>query len=255
MKATHDMSNDELLIPHKHFIPVEHTKESHIRNPVKDDNVSTRKSKRPRIAKSFSDDYIVYLVDDTPSTIEEAYSSPDADFWKEAIRSEMDSIMSNETWEVVERPYGCKPIGSKWVFKKNLRPDGTIERYKARLVIKGYSQKEVEYFFDTYSPVARLTTIRVLHSLAASHGLLVHQMDVKIIFLNGELDEEIYVEQAAGFVANRQEGMVCKLLKSLYSLKQAPKQWHEKFDRTLTYVGFVVSKADKCVYYRYGGGE
>jgi hypothetical protein len=119
------------MISHEHFIPVEHTEESHIHNHVEDDNVSTR--------KSFVDDYVVYLVDDTLSTIEEAYSSPDADFWKEAIRSEMDSIMSNETWDVVERPYGCKPIGSKWVFKKKLRPDGTIERYKARLVIKGYS--------------------------------------------------------------------------------------------------------------------
>jgi hypothetical protein len=194
-------------------------------------------------------------VDDTPSTIEEAYSSPDANFWKEAIRIEMDSIMSNATWEIVERPYRCKPIGSKWVFKKKLRSDGTIERYKATLVIKGYSQKEGEDFFDTYSPVARLTTIRVLLSLAASHGLLIHQMDVKIAFLNGELDEEIYMEQPARFVANGQEGMVCKLLKSLYGLKQAPKQWHEKFDRTLTSVGFVVNEADKCVYYRYGEGE
>jgi hypothetical protein len=141
------------------------------------------------------------------------------------------------------------------VFKKKLRPGGTIERYKARLVIKGYSQKEGDDFFDTYSHVARLTIIRVLLSLVASHGLLVHQMDVKTSFLNGELDEEIYMEQTAGFVANGQEGMVCKLLKSLYGLKQAPKQWHEKFDRTLTSVGFVVNKADKCVYYRYGGGE
>jgi hypothetical protein len=103
--------------------------------------------------------------------------------------------------------------------------------------------------------VARLTTICVLLSLAASHGLLVYQMDVKTTFLNGELDEEIYMEQPSRFVANGQEGMVCKLLKSLYCLKQAPKQWHEKFDRTLTSVGFVVNKADKCVYYRYGGGE
>jgi hypothetical protein len=222
---------------------------------VKDDNVSTRKSKRPRIAKSFGDDYILYLVDDTPSTIEEAYSSPDADFCKEAISSEMDSIMSNATWEVVERPYGCKAIGSKWVFKKKIRPNGTIERYKERRVIKGYSQKQGEDFFDTYSPLARLTTIRVLLSLAASHGLLVHQMDVKTAFLNGELDEEIYMEQLAGFVANDQEGMLCKLLKSLYGLKQAPKQWHEKFDRTLTSVGFAMNEADKCVYYRYGGGK
>jgi hypothetical protein len=139
MKATHDMSNDEPSIPHEHFILVEHTEEFHIHNPVEDDNVSTRKSKRPRIAKSFGDDYIVYLVDDTPSTIEEAYSSTDDDFWNEAIMSEMDSILSNATWEVVERPYGCKPIGSKWVFKKKLRLDGTIERYKVGLVYKGYS--------------------------------------------------------------------------------------------------------------------
>ena len=89
---------------------------------------------------------------------------------------------------------------------------------------KGYTQKEGEDFFDTYSPVAKLTTIRVLLSLAASHGLLVHQMDIKIAFLNGELDEEIYMDQPDGFIANGQEGNVCKLLKSLYGLKQAPKQ-------------------------------
>jgi hypothetical protein len=203
MKATHDTSNNEPSIPHEHFLPVEHTEESHIHN-----HISTRKSKRPRIAKSFGDDYIVYLVDDTPSTIEEAYSSPDADFWNEAIRSEMTSIMSNATWEVIKRPYGCKHIGSKCMFKKKIRPDGTIERYKARLVTKGYSQNKGEDFFDTYSPLARLNTIRVLLSLAASHGLLVHQMDVKITFLNGELDEEIYMEQPAGFVAKDQEGML-----------------------------------------------
>ena len=97
-------------------------------------------------------------MDDTPGTIEEAYSSLNADYWKEAIKSEMDSIMSNGTWEVVSRPYGCKPIGCKWVFKKKLRPDGAIEQYKARLVAKGYNQKG-EDFFDTYSHVARLTTI------------------------------------------------------------------------------------------------
>ena len=120
---------------------------------------------------------------------------------------------------------------------------------------KDIPKKEGEDFFDTYSPVARLTTICTLIAVAASYGLIIHQMDVKTAFLNGELEEEIYMDQPNGFVANGQEGKVCKLLKSLYSLKQASKQWHEKFDRTLTSAGFVVNEADKYVYYRYGGGE
>ncbi|KAK1603285.1 hypothetical protein QYE76_008128 [Lolium multiflorum] len=182
----------------------------HFDNPVEDDNEAPKRSKRQRTAKSFGHDFIVYLVDDTPTSISEAYASQDADYWKEAVRSEMDSILANGTWEVTDRPYGCKPVGCKWVFKKKLRPDGTIEKYKARLVAKGYTQKEGEDFFDTYSPVARLTTIRVLLSLAASHGLLVHQMDVKTAFLNGELEEEIYMEQPDGFVVDGQEGKVCK---------------------------------------------
>jgi hypothetical protein len=157
--------------------------------PEEDNGIVTRKSKRRRVAKSFGDDYIIYLVDDTPKTIEEAYSSPDADLWKEAVQSEMDSIMSNGTWEVVDHPYGCKPVGCKWVFKKKLGPDGTIEKYKARLVAKGYTQKEGKDYLDTYSPVARLTTIQVLLSLATSHGLFVHQMDVKTTFLNGGLED------------------------------------------------------------------
>jgi hypothetical protein len=100
----------------------------------------------------------------------------------------MDSIMSNKTWEVVDRPYGCKLVGCKRVLKKKLRPDGTIKKYKTRLVAKGYTQKkEGDDYFDTYSPVARLMTIRVLLSMAASHGLCIHQMNVKTTFLNREL--------------------------------------------------------------------
>jgi hypothetical protein len=110
------------------------------------------------------------------------------------------------------------------VFKKKLRPDSTIDKYKARLVAKGYTQKEGKDLFDTYSPIARLITIHVLLSLATSHGLLIHQMDVKTTFLNGELEEEIYMTQLDGFVVKGQEDKVCKLVKSLYGLKQAPKQ-------------------------------
>ena len=130
-----------------------------MQNPEEDGIIVTRKSKRQRTVKSFGNDYIVYPVDDISTTFEEAYSSSDADLWKEAVQSEIDSVMSNGTWEIVNRPYRCKLIGCKWVFKKKLRPDGTIERSKVRLVAKGYTQKEGEDFFDTYSPVARLTTI------------------------------------------------------------------------------------------------
>jgi hypothetical protein len=105
-------------------------------------NEPTRRSKRPKIAKSFGDDFIVYLVDDVPKTLSQAYASPDAEYWKDVVRSEMDSILSNGTCEITDCPNGCKPIGCKWIFKKKLRHDGTIEKYKARLVAKGFTQKK-----------------------------------------------------------------------------------------------------------------
>jgi hypothetical protein len=156
----------------------------------------------------------------------------------------MDSILSNGTWELVDRPYGCKPVGCKWVLKKKLRPDDTIDKYKARLVAKGYTQKEGEDFFDTYSPIARLIIIHVLLLLTVSHGLLIHQMDVKTTFFNGELEEKIYMIQPDGFVVKGQEDKVCKLVKFLYGLKQALKQWYEKFDITLISAIFNVNEAD-----------
>jgi hypothetical protein len=238
MREDYCSTSQKSLINDEPTDMVEHNEQTLVGN-LRGDNKISKKSKRQRTAKSFGDDFIMYLMDDTPRTIEEAYSSLDADYWKEAIKSEIDSIMSNGTWEVVSRLYGCKPIGCKWVFKKKLRPDGIIKKYKARLVAKGYNQKEGENFFDTYSPIARLTTIRVLLSLATSYGLLVHQMDVKAAFINGELEEEIYMDQLDGFAVKGQEGMICKLLKSLYGLKQAPNQWHEKFDKTLTSVGLL----------------
>ena len=129
-----------------------------------------------------------------------------------------------------------------------MKTDGSIDKYKARLVIKGYRQKEGLDYFDTYSPVTRITSIRMLIAIAAIFGLEIHQMDVKTAFLNGELDEEIYMEQPEGFSVPGQEQKVCKLVKSLYGLKQAPKQWHEKFDKEMLSNGFKTNECDKCVY-------
>jgi hypothetical protein len=226
------------------------------KQPIDDNNIDAhRRSKRQRVEKSFGGDFIAYLMDDTPKTLTEAYASLDAEHWKEAIQNEMESILINGTWEICDLPDGCKPVGCKWLFKKKMKLDGTIDKFKARLVAKGFTQKEGEDYFDTYLPVAMMTTICVLVALAVCNDIFIHQMDVKTVFLNGELDDEIYIKQSDGFVALGQENKVCRLKKSSYGLKQAPKQWHEKFDRTLTSAGFVVNETDTCVYYRFGGGK
>jgi hypothetical protein len=134
----------------------------------------------------------------------------------------MDSNILNGTWEITDLPAGCNPMGCKLIFRRKRRPNSTIEKYKAHLVAKGFTQKKEEDYFDTYSLVARLPTIRVLLALAAPYEPLVHQMDVKTTFLNGELEEEIYMQQPEEFVVKGQESKVCRLIKSLYSLKQAP---------------------------------
>nr|GEW30244.1 TMV resistance protein N [Tanacetum cinerariifolium] len=140
------------------------------------------------------------------------------------------------------------PLGYKWIFKKKMKADGTIDKYKARLVIKGFRQREGPDYFDTYSLVMRITSIRMIVAIAALRNLEVHQMDVKTAFLNGDLKEEIYMNQPEGFISPGQEGKVCRLVKSLYGLKQAPKQWHQKFDHAMLDSEFKINECDKCVY-------
>ncbi|RVW22265.1 Retrovirus-related Pol polyprotein from transposon TNT 1-94 [Vitis vinifera] len=138
---------------------------------------------------------IVFQIEEDPKTYKEAMASRDAAFWKEAINDEMDSIMSNQTWELVDLPPGSKPIGCKWVFRRKYHTDGIIQTFKARLVAKGFKQREGTDYFNTYAPVARTTSIRILFALASIHNLFVHQMDVKMAFLNEDLNEEVYMEQ------------------------------------------------------------
>ena len=129
-----------------------------------------------------------------------------------------------------------------------MKANGFIDKYKARLVIKGYKQKKGLDYFDTYSLVTRISSIRMLIAIATIHNHEIHQMDVKTTFLNGDLDEEIYMEQPEGFIVPGQEKKVCRLVKSLYGLKQAPMQWHEKFDSVIMTNGFKINECDKCVH-------
>ena len=214
-----------------------------------------RRSKRAKVVKDFGSDFLTYNVEDEPLTFRQAMDSSESRHWKGAVKSEMDSIVSNGTWELVDLPPGCSTIGCKWVFKRKLNPDGSIDKYKARLVAKGFRQREGIDYFDTYSPVARMTTIRMLIALASVHGLIVHQMDVKTAFLHGDLEEEIYMDQPEGFIASGNERKVCKLVKSIYGLKQAPIDWHKKFDETVLAFEFLVNESDKCVYYKVRGNE
>ncbi|GJX02653.1 zinc finger, CCHC-type containing protein [Tanacetum coccineum] len=163
-----------------------------------------------------------FNVEDDPNTFDEAMKSHDVAFWKEAINDEIDSIMGNNTWVLVDLPPGCKPLGCKWIFKRKLKVDGTIEKFKARLVIQGFRQKSGIDYFDTYAPVARISTIRLLIAMASLHNLIIHQMDVKTAFLNGELDEEVYKNQPQGFIMPNNENKVDltkEFLSSRFSMK------------------------------------
>ncbi|GKB62086.1 zinc finger, CCHC-type containing protein [Tanacetum coccineum] len=165
--------------------------------------------------------------EDDPKIFDEAMKSQDIAFWKEAINDEMHSIMGNNTWVLVNLPLGYKPLGCKWIFKRKLKVDGTIKKFKARLVIQGFKQKSWIYYFDTYAPMARISAIRLLIAMASIQNLIIHQMDVKTTFLNGDLDEEVYMNQPQGFIMPSNENKVCKLIKSLYGLKRAPKKFVE----------------------------
>jgi hypothetical protein len=151
-------------------------------------------------------------VEENPNTYSKAMASRDAAFFRVAVNDEMDSISSNDTWVLVDLPSGSNTIGCKWVFRRKYRTDGTIQTFKTSLVAKGFRQREGIDYFDTYAPVARITSIRVLIALASIYKLVVHQMDVKTTFLNGNLDEEVYMDQLKGFLLSGNKRKVCNLI-------------------------------------------
>jgi hypothetical protein len=166
------------------------------------------------------------------------------------MTEEYQSIIKNDVWEIVPRPKSKDVVSSKWLFKVKHAADGSIEKYKARFVACGFSQKEGIDYEETFAPVARYTSIRTITALATKMKCKLHQMDVKTTFLNGVIKEEMYIEQPQGFEVEDMKTHVCKLKKALYGLKQASRAWYGRIDSFLTCLGFTKSKADSDLYFK-----
>ncbi|GJS70743.1 retrotransposon protein, putative, ty1-copia subclass [Tanacetum coccineum] len=180
---------------------------------------------------------------------------PESDKWLNAINVEMPSIKDNEVWVLVELPPNGKTVGSKWLFKKKTDMDGAVHTYKARLVAKGYTQTPGIDYEETFSPVADIRAIRILIAIAAYYDYEIWQMDVKTAFLNGYLNEEVYMEQPGGFVNPKYPNRVCKLKHSIYGLKQASRQWNKRFDDEIKKFGFSQNADEPCVYLKASGSN
>ena len=188
-----------------------------------------------------------------PKSIEEAITCPESTKWLQAMETEMRSLKSNDVWELVELPAGKKAVGSKWVYKVKTGADGSLERYKARLVAQGFTQKYGSDYDETFCPVVRQESLRALTALSVQYSLKLHQVDVTTAFLNGNLEEEVYMTQPKGFVTEGEEHLVCKLKKSIYGLKQSPRCWNTALDSHLKEMGFTQSTSDPCIYVDAGG--
>ena len=219
-----------------------------------------RRSTRER-RSAIPPDYLVYIGEQDydigsvtdPITYEEAVSCPQSELWLDAMRDEILSMRHNGVWELIELPEGHRPIGCKWVYKTKRDSKGKVEKFKARLVAKGFTQREGVDYEATFSPVSSKDSFRVIMALVAHFDMELHQIDVKTAFLNGDLNEEVYMMQPEGFVANDSGKLVCRLKKSIYGLKQASRQWYLKFHSVVTSYGFVENKVDQCIYCKVSG--
>jgi hypothetical protein len=185
-----------------------------------------------------------------PATMIDALDGELAEFWQEAMNDEMASLLENGTWTLEYPPPGVKPIPVKWVYKVKRDTAGNIERFKARLVAKGFKQQEGIDYNEVFAPVSKYATFRALMAVVAADDLELHQIDIKTAFLQGNLEEDIYICQPPGY-DNGDSKMACHLQKALYGLKQAPRAWHQRLDDELQQYGFRVSEADPGLYTYY----
>ena len=216
-------------------------------NDIEERRQSTRQRHPP--IRYGTDEYVDAAIfepePEEPESIEEALADED---WTAAANAEYESLMENNTWELVSLPEGRKPIECKWIFKVKRGSNGEVNRYKARLVAKGFAQKYGVDYDETFAPVVRYSSIRALLAYAIQNDMILHQMDVVTAFLNGTLEENIYMQQPAGYIQPGKEKLVCKLKKSIYGLKQSPRCWNKAFKEYMESIGFKQSNADPCIF-------
>jgi hypothetical protein len=218
-------------------------------------NEPPRRSQRARRA-TISDDYGVYVsekiqIEGDPTSFEEAMRSAYSSKWLEAMKDEMRSMSINKVWDLEEIPKEAKTIGCKWVYKMKCDSKENIERFKARLMAKRFTQREDIDYTETFSPVSCKDSLRIIMALVTHYDLELYQMDVKTAFLNEDLLENVYMAQPKGFAVKGKEHMGCHLRKSIYGLKQASRQWYLKFDETIRGFGFKENEEDNCIYVKF----
>jgi hypothetical protein len=162
---------------------------------------------------------------------------------------EFGALLRNDTWHLVPPRAGTNIIDCKWVYKIKRKFDGCIDRYKAWLVVKGFKQRYGIDYKDTFNPVVKAATIRIVPSIAVSRGWSLRQLDVQNVFLHGVLKEEVYMRQPSGYEDTQHPGYVCKLDKAIYGLKQAPRAWYSRLSAKLLQLGFVSSKGDTSLFF------
>jgi hypothetical protein len=190
-------------------------------------------------------------MEDDPTSFEEAMRSEYSSKWLDAMEDEIKSMSTNEVWDLEEIPKGAKTVGCKWVYKTKYDSQGNIDKLKARLVAKGYTEREGIDYNEIFSPVLCKDSFRIIMALVAHYDLELHQMDVKTSFLNGDLDETVYMAQPKGFVMKGKEKLRCRLKKSIYRLKQASRQWYLKFDKTIKEFEFKENVENNYVYTKF----
>ncbi|RVW43508.1 Retrovirus-related Pol polyprotein from transposon RE1 [Vitis vinifera] len=184
-----------------------------------------------------------------PTTLKQAIKDPN---WAEAMQTEIAALHKNQTWDLVDRPKDVNIIGCKWVYKLKYKPDGSVDRYKARLVARGFNQTFGLDYFETFSPVVKAATIRIVLTIALSYRWELRQLDVQNAFLNGDLVEQVYMAQPPGFLHPNHPNKVCKLKKALYGLKQSPRAWFTKLSSALLSWGFNSSRTDSSMFVHFG---